>query len=238
MRRFALVLGLFLTLIVAGCEKQAAPAPAETAAPDLAVSEPKEVARPAEDQFGHLPEDVGVSVGTQVPDFTVKSAGGKSVALADLVSGRPTVVFFYRGGWCPYCNFQVREFQQNAQLFEDAGIGITAISVDQPDGSLAAKRAYEITYPILSDPDLKAHRAFNVAMEIDAATRTLYKGYGIDLEQWSGRDHHTIAVPSVFVIDETRTVRWAHADLDYKTRPSALHVLGAAKTALKQLPRE
>lgn len=238
MRYTIVAMALVLSAVVLGCRKQATPAPTGTAAPDPAVSEPKEVARPADGQFGQLPEDVGVSVGTQVPDFTIKSAGGKPVALADLVSDRPVVVFFYRGGWCPYCNFQVREFQQNAKLFEEAGIGVAAISVDKPDGSLAAKRAYEITYPILSDPDLKAHRAFNVAMEVDAATRTLYKGYGIDLEQWSGRGHHTIAVPSVFLVDGTRTVRWAHADLDYKTRPGAFDVLGAAKSALRDLPRE
>ena len=91
---------------------------------------------------------------------------------------------------------------------------------------------------MLSDPELKAHQAFNVALEVDAATRALYKGYGIDLEAWSGKDHHTIAVPSMFLVDSTRTVRWAHADMDYKTRPSALAVLGAVKTWLKGLPQQ
>ncbi|MCB0219007.1 MAG: AhpC/TSA family protein [Chrysiogenetes bacterium] len=239
MRKLTLITALALSALWGGCRSQSpGPAPAEAKAPDLVVSSPKETTPTAAEALGILPEDLGVPVGTQVPDFTLTTAEGKAVSLGSLVAQRPTLVFFYRGGWCPYCNFQVREFQLHHELFENVGVGIAAISVDTQNGALAAKRAYEISYPVLSDPDLAAHKAFNVSLELDAATRTLYKGYGIDLEAWSGKDHHTIAVPSMFLVDSTRTVRWAHADMDYKTRPSALAVLGAVKTWFKALPQE
>lgn len=239
MKKLALITALGLSALWGGCQSRApGPVTAEARAPDLSVSAPKQTTPTIAEELGVLPEDLGVPVGTQVPDFELTTAEGKSVSLSSLVERRPTLVFFYRGGWCPYCNFQVREFQLHHELFENVGVGIAAISVDAQDGALAAKRAYQLSYPVLSDPDLKAHKAFNVSLELDAATRALYKGYGIDLEAWSGKDHHTIAVPSMFLIDSTRTVRWAHADMDYKTRPSALAVLGAVKTWLKGLPQE
>ena len=55
-----------------------------------------------------------------------------------------------------------------------------------------------------------------------------YKEYGIDLEAWSGRDHHTIAVSSAFLVDVEGVVRWAHTSLDYKTRPSPEQLIEAA----------
>lgn len=49
----------------------------------------------------------------------------------------------------------------------------------------------------------------------------------MDLEQSSGRTHHTIAVPSIFIVDQAGIVRWAHAALDYKVRPSNEQILAA-----------
>jgi peroxiredoxin len=65
------------------------------------------------------------------------------------------------------------------------------------------------TFPVLSDPDLAAHRAYRVLQEVDDATLTKYKEWGIDLEKSSGRSHHTIAVPSMFLIGKTGVIRWA-----------------------------
>lgn len=63
--------------------------------------------------------------------------------------------------------------------------------------------------------------------EVDEAEFARLKGFGIDLERASGRSHHAIAVPSLFVIDGKGVVRWAHANLDYKVRPSTVQILAA-----------
>ena len=54
-----------------------------------------------------------------------------------------------------------------------------------------------------------------------------YRDYGIDLQVWSGRDDGKIAVSSAFIVDTGGLVRWAHTDLDYKTRPSVEQLLAA-----------
>jgi peroxiredoxin len=45
------------------------------------------------------------------------------------------------------------------------------------------------------------------------------------------RAHHEIAIPSLFLIDRTGVVRWAHSDPDFKTRPSTAQILAAIDKA-------
>ena len=237
MKTRALLLA-FALLLLPALHAGAEDAPRTDAAPDIELPDPKEIDATPEELLGTLPENLGAPVGTVVGDFEIGTAEGGTAKLSDLLAARPLVVFFYRGGWCPYCNFQVREFQRNYEFFDAAGVGVVAISVDRPDRSLAVKKAYEISFPVLSDPDLKAHDAFNSAVEVGFGMRVLYRTFGLNIEEWSGREHHKIAVPGVYLVDRSRTVQWAHADMDYARRPSALHVLGAVKTWIKQTATE
>jgi peroxiredoxin len=49
------------------------------------------------------------------------------------------------------------------------------------------------------------------------------------VERWSKRKHHKIAIPSIFLIDKSGVVRFAHAAHDYKTRPKTEALLEALK---------
>ncbi len=218
-----------LLLLLAACHQAptpaAAPAPAEAEPAQAAPVEaplPRQKATTATDeaQLGTLPEGVGVAVGQAAPDATVSDAEGRPVALADLMAEGPTLLVFYRGGWCPYCNHQMHELTQAWDGFQARGITPVAISVDRADESAKTRASWEIPFPVLSDPDLVAHTAWNVLNHVDDETYQWLTGLGHDLEEASGRDHHTIGVPSMFLVDADGTVRWAHADPAYKVRPT------------------
>ena len=49
-----------------------------------------------------------LKTGEQAPDFTLPDVFGNAVTLSELLKHGPVVVTFYRGEWCPYCNFQLR----------------------------------------------------------------------------------------------------------------------------------
>ena len=51
------------------------------------------------------------AVGSEAPEFSLPNAQGKLVSLSKALSDGPVVVTFYRGGWCPYCNLQLRAYQ-------------------------------------------------------------------------------------------------------------------------------
>jgi len=53
------------------------------------------------------------------------------VSLRDLASRGSLLVTFYRGGWCPFCNFQIRELTTAFPEFRRRGVTPIAISVDR-----------------------------------------------------------------------------------------------------------
>lgn len=238
-RELALALFAILTLGCGGAE----PAPATTAAPqsddgaattEAAAEETapelpshREHAITAAESLGTLPEGVGVAVGAAAPGAAVSDLEGQPVELAELYAGGPIMLVFYRGGWCPYCNFQLRQLSEDYAEFQRRGVSLVLISVDRVEEGARTRASWQIPFPVLSDPDLVAHRAFRVLEVVDAETQERYRSFGIDLEGASGRDHHTIAVPSVFVIDAEGQVLFAHADRDYRTRPSNAQLLEA-----------
>lgn len=187
----------------------------------------KQYESPPTDRVGTLPEGVGVPVGSPAPDATVRNAEGREVRLRELTTDGPILLVFYRGGWCPFCNFQIRELTTTYPEYQRRGVRPVAVSVDRIEESAKTRATYTIPFPVLSDPDLVAHRAFHVVHQADDAEVARLKGFGMDIERSSGRTHHVIAIPSLFVIDREGVVRWAHADPDYKVRPKAEQILAA-----------
>ena len=69
--------------------------------------------------------------------------------------------------------------------------------------------------------------AFHVVKKVGDDELARMKGFGVDLEKSSGKTHHEIAIPALFLIDRTGVVRWAHSDPEFKVRPSTAQILGA-----------
>jgi peroxiredoxin len=191
----------------------------------------KEFAATPAPRLGTLPPNIGVPVGQPAPDVTAPDAKGRDVRLGDLIKKGPILVMFYRGGWCPYCNFEIHELSQAYPEYQKRGVTPVAISVDKQDEAAKTEATYTIPFPILSDPDLAAHKAFQVLHQADDAEVAKLKSFGLDIEESSGRTHHTFAIPALFLIDKGGVVRWAHADPDYKVRPRTSQILAAIDAA-------
>jgi peroxiredoxin len=180
-----------------------------------------------DDRLGRLAPGYGIPVEREAPNASVQDADGHSVHLLDFTKSGAILLVFYRGGWCPYCSFEIHELTANYAEYKSRNVTPVAISVDRPEEASKSRAMFKIPFPVLSDPDLTAHQAYHVIHEADDAELTKLKSAGIDIEHASGRKHHSYAVPSLFLIDRTNRVRWAHADLDYKVRPSTQQILAA-----------
>src|SRR5688572_14921078 len=81
-----------------------------TPRPTTAAAVPEKPTMPTPgERLGTVPDGVGLTVGEPAPDVTVTDADGKPVRLLDLAKRGPILLVFYRGGWCPTCNFQIHE---------------------------------------------------------------------------------------------------------------------------------
>ena len=86
--------------------------------------------------------------GDAFPRLTVNVLGGEALTVPDAFAGAFATVLFYRGAWCPYCNAQLSAFQRAGQALADAGIRVSALSVDDEAATakLAARRG--LTFPL------------------------------------------------------------------------------------------
>lgn len=187
----------------------------------------KEYAKTAKSTLGTLPEGIGVAVGGVAPNPTVLDMAGRKTELGKAYASGPVLLVFYRGGWCPYCNFQIKKLTDNIKQLEKREIKVIALSVDQPRQTKELQRTYSIPFGLVSDPDLEAHKAFKVVQKVNDTQVAGMKGRGIDLESYSGRKHHSVAVPALFLIGTDGKVHWAHAATDHKTRPKLEDLLAA-----------
>lgn len=172
-------------------------------------------------------------VGSPVPTLALQDVDGKSRPLGQVLDGKPALLVFYRGGWCPFCNLQLSELRQLEPELKAQEVQLLAISPDNPAHLRKLLDQTQLGYTLLSDADASAISAFGVAFEVDLATREKYQTYGIDLEVTSGHDHHALPVPSVFVIDAQGVVQFNYSHPDYRTRVPLRLVRAAVEAVVK-----
>jgi peroxiredoxin len=104
-----------------------------------------------EELRGRFPLKDAIAVGDKAPDFTLPDSRGRQVSLTTVLRAGPAVVTFYRGGWCPYCNIQLRAYQRASPEIAALGGRILAISPQLPDGSLSVATKNALEFDVLSD---------------------------------------------------------------------------------------
>src|SRR5260370_19007935 len=92
-----------------------------------------------------------LKLGDVVPDVTLRTEEDKEVSLRKLVSEKPTVLIFYRGGWCPFCNRHLQSLVGIEKKLQDAGAQLLAISMYHPAKLQATPNPEKLTYRLLSD---------------------------------------------------------------------------------------
>ncbi len=173
----------------------------------------------AQKEYG-LPKD------TQAPDFLAKNYLGQPVQLSEYYEEGPVVLLFYRGGWCPYCNRQLKNFQDNLNRFEPYNAAVIAVSVDTPENATQTAQENVLDFEIISNPQADILTSYNLTFQVSAELKEKYlKEYNIDLEKYSGRTDGIIAVPAIFIIDRNGKIVYSYVNEDYQVRKTAQEIL-------------
>lgn len=168
-------------------------------------------------------------ISSEIPDVSLKNIEGETVNLRSKVYEQPTVLVFYRGGWCPYCNRHLAELKQIEEDLYEIGYQILAISPDRPEKLKATLNENELDYTLLSDSPMNVTKAFGLAFKVDSKTVERYKSLGIDLEADSGYDHHLLPAPAVYIVNTEGIVRFNYVNPNYRERINGDVLLSAAK---------
>lgn len=179
-------------------------------------------------------EDVQpIMVGQTLPKITLTGVDGKPVDLNQSVTQQPTLLVFYRGGWCPYCNAHLADLRKIESDLKNLGYQIIAVSPDRPELLQQTDQKHDLNYTLLSDSKMEAAKALGIAYKLDKGARKEYQEYGIDLEKSSGQKHHLLPVPAAFLLNKEGEVTFSFVAPDYTTRVDNEILLAAAKSQLK-----
>ena len=112
--------------------------------------------------------------GAKAPDFKLLDQDGKAVTLGDLL-GTKTVLYFYPAAGSPGCTKEAADFQDALPQFTAKGYQIVGVSPDSVKKLKSFEDAHELTFKLLSDENMDAHRAYGAYGEKSLYGR-IYKG--------------------------------------------------------------
>lgn len=178
-----------------------------------------------------------LKVGMEIPDAEVKNIDGETVNLKEHFSQKPTLLIFYRGSWCPYCNMHLAKLQAAEDEILRLGFQIIAVSPDRPEKLKASVERNNLTYSLFSDSKLNLISRMGLAFRMkEEKVKTYKEDYNIDLEADSGEDHHTLPVPAAYLVDKNGLVHFSYVNPNYKTRVNPEVILAAAESMLEEPP--
>ena len=175
--------------------------------------------------------------GLTIPAVNLTTAANQSIALKQLVQQKPSVLVFYRGGWCPYCNAQLATLRDIEPQLNKLGyqlIAITPDSVASINKSLQDTGGSKLNYTLLSDANFAASSAFGLAYYLDDKTAAAYKGkLGSLITTEAGTEKVVLPVPAVYIVNTQGEALFNYVHINYKTRLHSELLLKAAELALQ-----
>ncbi len=180
-------------------------------------------------QIAEKAEDISpLLIGETIPEAELKAPDTTGHKVSAIIAKEPTVLLFYRGGWCPFCNAHLSEIQRVQSEIIKLGYQIVAISPDSPKNLQATDEKDKLDYSLYSDADGKFIKSLGIAFKAPD------KYFGMLNEKSGGLNKGFLPVPSVFIVDTSGKILFEYINPDYKTRLSA----GLLMAVLKELNNE
>jgi len=163
--------------------------------------------------------------GDLAPDFTLLDPDGKPVSLRELLARGPLVLSFYRGVWCPYCNFELQALQEALPEIAARGASLVAISPQTAANSRRSQRDNKLGFPILSDPKSEVANAFGIRFRLPDYLVESYKGFGNNLPVVNDDPSWVLPMPARYVIGTDGIIAYSEVNPDYTQRPDPSELL-------------
>ncbi len=156
---------------------------------------------------------------------------GQAFDLNALMAAKPVVLTFYRGGWCPYCNLELRAYQALLPEIHALGAELVAVSPELPDHSLSTAQKNDLSFTVLSDVNGALASALGIRFELSDAVRPYYEKAGHALPTRNGDGLWALPMPATFVVAKGGQIHSAFIEPDYRKRLDPQEALAALRLA-------
>lgn len=168
--------------------------------------------------------------GSAIPeDSIVRTIDGESFSLNQAIHDQPTVLIFYRGGWCPYCNAYLRDLRLAEPELVGLGYQILAVSTDTPEEISAFNEDLDLPYTLLSDASLDVAAKFGIRYKVIQT----YLDHVKDLDLVSKNGGYLLT-PGAFIFDQQGIIRFSYVNNNYAVRVSRDKLLDAAREIVQR----
>lgn len=171
----------------------------------------------------HLAKDA-IKVGEKLPEQLLISATNEKENLSDIIDS-PTIITFYRGTWCPYCNLVLKAYQDILPQIKNKGGNLIVISPELPDSSLSFKEKMQLEFGVYSDINNDFARKLGLVFKVEEHIHTLQKELGMDIEKFNGSSSLELPFPATIVVDKNAVVSYVFVDENYTNRAEPIEVL-------------
>ncbi len=139
---------------------------------------------------------MAAEVNSKAPEFNLLNTKRESVTL-DSLKGKKAVLAFFPAAFTGVCEKELCTFRDSMAELSGLNATVIGISVDSPFSNGAFAEKNKLEYPILSD--------YN---------RAAVKAYGVGHDDFVGMTGYTAAKRSIFVLDAAGTItyKWVSDD--------------------------
>jgi len=152
----------------------------------------------------------------------VTTSEGKKLTLGQVINNKKTVLFFYRGGWCPFCNTQMGQLKKIENQITELGFQLIGISTDNVKDLQKSIGEHQLDYQLLADFNSVTSQAFGLAYYSSQKITDRYLAK-MDLtnplqKNKAGDERLVLPVPAIYVIDSQGLVQFNYVNPNYKVR--------------------
>jgi peroxiredoxin len=163
-------------------------------------------------------ENRALGTGDRMPDFTLPNQHGEMRRFADFLADSPVVLNIYRGGWCPYCNFEMKALADLLPEIKGAGAQLVGMAPEDPDHALDTANRHEIDIEILSDTGNAVSEQMGLVFSLAEELRPIYLGAGLDIPAYNGDDSFRLPVPATYIVGTDGIIKADFVNADYTRR--------------------
>ncbi len=168
-----------------------------------------------------------VNTGDMAPGFTLPNFAGDSIGLSNMLAMGPVVLSFYRGGWCPFCNLELRSLQEVLPDIIGAGASLLAVSPESIARVKFTMEKNQLDFYVLSDAGNKVTRQYGLLFQIDEDLRPLFLEWGLDIPAHNLDDTWEVPIPATYIINTDGRVFESYVEKDYTKRMEPEAILRA-----------
>jgi len=163
-------------------------------------------------------ENRALRSGDSIPDFELPDQNGNLRRFYDYLAESRVVLNIYRGGWCPYCNMEMKALHDVLAEIEAQGARLIGMAPETPDKAMATAERHQMPIDILSDQGNRVAEQLGLVFTLPETLRSIYQKNGLDIPAYNGDETFKLPLPATYILDTDGKVLFDFVDADYTRR--------------------